>query len=114
MQLPARPHPAPTALLTIHGVGHAWAIPSSAVTGVEAVGDTAGASLLDVLALLGGTRAAPSDASRVVVLRIQGEELRLLAHGALALTETTSSNLLPLPPFVQSTARLVSHIAVVD
>ena len=114
MQPPAKQQPAPTTLLTIHGAGHAWAIPSSAVTGVEAVADAGDAGVLDVLALLGGAKAAPSQASRVVVLRIRGEELRLLAHGALTLTETKSSNLLPLPPFVQSATRLVSHIAVVD
>ena len=114
MPLPTNQQPAATALLTIHGPGHAWAIPSLAVMGVEAVGDTSDASMLDVLALLGGEKTVPSDASRVVILRIQGGELRLLAHGVLTLTETTSSNLLPLPPFVQGAAPLVSHIAVVD
>jgi len=114
MPLPTKQQPAATALLTIRGPGHAWAIPSVAVTGVEAVGDTSDASMLDVPALLGDAETVPSDASRVVILRIQGQELRLLAHGALTLMETTSSNLLPLPPLMQGAAPLVSHIAVVD
>ncbi len=115
MQPPAKQHPAATALLTVHGAGHAWAIPSSAVAAVEALADTGGASVpLDVLALLGETPTVTSHASRVVVLRVQGEELRLLVDGVLTLTETKSSNLLPLPPAVQSATRLVSHIAVLD
>ena len=107
--------PAATGLLTIQGAGGAWGIPSSAVQGVEACADAPGAKApLDVLALLGAAPTTPSRASRIVVLRVHGEELRLLVHGALTLTETKSASLLPLPPAMRAAAPLVSHVAVVD
>ena len=111
----ASARPAKSGLLTIRGAGSTWGIPSAAVQGVEACGDTPGAKApLDVLALLGAAPATPGQASRVVVLNVHGAELRLLVHGVLTLTETTSSSLLPLPPALQRATPLVSHVAVVD
>ena len=114
MQQPASPHPAATGLLTIRGAAGAWGIPSSVVQGVESCDTQGRTAALDVQALLGAAPATLGPASRVVVLQVRGRELRLLVNGVLALTETASSNLLPLPPAVQSATPLFSHVAVVD
>ena len=113
MQPPPEARPAASALLTIRTADGAWGIPSASVVGIEPWSAASDAAL-DVLALLGSVPASPHETPRVVVLQVRGAELRLLVRGALALVETAASNLLPLPPALQRTTPLVSHVAVVD
>ena len=113
MQPPAEARTSAGALLTIRTAGSAWGIPSAAVVGIEPVSEGNDAAL-DVLALLGAAPVSPLETPRVVILQVRGTQLRLLVRGALALVETTAGNLLPLPPALQRTTPLVSHVAVVD
>ena len=104
-----------TPLLTIHGAGGVWGIPSSAVASIEPAHAGSAAVAPELLALLGV--ATPTDANqraRVLVLEVQGERLQLLVHGALELAEATSADLLQLPAAVQAMTPLLSHLAVID
>ncbi len=102
-------------LLTISAACGTWGIPSSAVASVEQPGTDAASAPLSLLTLLGvAAPVAPAELARVLVLRVGGERLALLVHGALTLVETTAADLLPLPAAVQSLTPLLSHVAVVD
>ena len=81
------------------------------MVGIEPFADDTETPPLDMLALLGAAPAAASQAARVIVVQTAGEQLRLLARGALTLTETPAENLLPLPLALQNATPLVSHIA---
>ncbi|HYQ18449.1 MAG TPA: hypothetical protein VEQ58_21885 [Polyangiaceae bacterium] len=113
MSASAEARQATTALLTIRCDSHVWAIPSAAVAEVEPF-DTDESAAVDVLALLG---AAPSDAreaARVLVLRVAGQQLRLLARGELTLKEISSANLQPLPAALLQSSPLISHVVLND
>jgi hypothetical protein len=107
--------PTSTGLLTIHGAGGAWGIPSAVVSSVELPDAIATTGPPDLLALLGVAAPAHSnEVARVLVLEVQGEHLQLLVHGTLQLAEATATDLLPLPAAVQAMTPLLSHLAVVD
>ena len=104
----------PTGLLTIHGAGGVWGIPSTAVISIEKPRD--GAVTPPELRILLGV-ATPSDAgqsARVLVLEVEGERASLLVHGALGLAEAAAADLLQLPPALRAMTPLLSHLAVVD
>lgn len=104
-----------TALLTIHGDGGTWGIPSRAVASVGRWSTTTTETPVELLALLGV--ASPTDAheqSRLLVLDVRGERVTLLVHGTLHLAETAADSLLQLPPSVQTLTPLISHLAVID
>lgn len=104
-----------TRLLTIHGRGGVWGIPSSNVTGVELPDAVATALPPDLLALLGVETPADTDEpARVLVLEVHGEQVQLLVYGALRLTEAAATDLLALPATVQTLTPLLSHLAVID
>jgi hypothetical protein len=101
------------ALLTIHGDGGTWGIPSAAVASVRA--NDPSETPVGLLSLLGV--ATPPDASeraRVLVLEVLGERLSLLVHGSLHLAETAADDLLQLPASLQTLTPLISHLAVID
>jgi chemotaxis signal transduction protein len=105
---------ASTALLTIHGDGGTWGIPSTAIASVQRWAGNANQTPVELLSLLGvATPNASQQHARVLVLEVQGERLSLLVHGALQLAETAADDLLPLPAAVQSLTPLVSHVAVI-
>ena len=115
MQPRAESAPTSTRLLTIHGSGGVWGIPSSAVASIEEVHADATVTPPELLALLGV--ATPTDAperARVLVLEVQGERVQLLVHGALELAEAAFADLLQLPAVVQAMTPLLSHLAVID
>lgn len=101
-----------TTLLVVRAGDHAWAIPSWAVHGVEGLADDATSDEPDVLELLG---MAGSDrwSRRVVVLRAEDEQARVLVRGSIALTDASPEELVPLPAELASVAPLVTHVAVV-
>jgi|GEM_PF-4030479 len=104
-----------TRLLTIHGAGGVWGIPSSAVASIEPA--TAGAATAPpaLLALLGVVAPTePHERARVLVLEVEGERVQLLVHGALELAEAAAADLLQLPAAVQAVTPLLSHLAVFD
>jgi hypothetical protein len=106
-----------TALLTIHGEGGAWGIPSSAVAGVERLETRTTEAPLELLSLLGIKTSPAADANaqaRVLVLDVGGERVSLLVHGALHLADAAADDLLQLPASVQSVTPLISHLAVID
>ena len=104
-----------TRLLTIHGRGGVWAIPSSIVSAVELPGSVASALPPDLLALLGvATPTETDEPTRVLVLEVHGEHVQLLVHGALRLAEAATTELLPLPAVVRAVTPLLSHLAVID
>ena len=106
-----------TRLLTIHGAGGVWGIPSTSVASIEQPPADAAATPPELLALLGVGVPTPSDASqraRVLVLEVDGERVRLLVHGALELAETAAADLLQLPAAVRAMTPLLSHLAVLD
>jgi len=104
-----------TALLTIHGDGGTWGIPSAAVASIGRWATTTEGAPVELLSLLGvanPTRA--NDHARVLVLEVRGERVQLLVHGTLHLAETAADNLLQLPASVQTLTPLISHLAVID
>jgi hypothetical protein len=106
-----------TRLLTIHGAGGVWGIPSTAVASIEPPPADAAAAPPELLALLGLDVATPTDTSRgarVLVLEVEGERVQLLVHGALELAEAAAADLLQLPAAVRAMTPLLSHLAVVD
>lgn len=116
MQPRADLRPLASALLTIHGHGGAWGIPSIAVASIERFTTSAGEPPLELLSLLGVPAPAPSplaEHARVLVLDVQGERVSLLVHGALQLAQTAAEDLLPLPASLQTRTPLVSHLAVI-
>jgi hypothetical protein len=115
MQPRAESTSASTRLLTIHGAGSVWGIPSSAVASIEQAQADAAAAPPELLALLGvATPTDPNQRARVLVLEVQGERAQLLVHGALELAEAAAADLLPLPAAVQAMTPLLSHLAVLD
>lgn len=56
------------------------------------------AAVRDVLAGFG----APGDAARVMIVRVAGGELALLANGAIDIAEVDPADVLPLPDTVSS------------
>jgi hypothetical protein len=81
------------------------------VSSIEPCSD---AACIDVLTRLGITASGVPEVARVLVLRVGGRELRLLARGALTLSEAGPDRLLPLPRALALSAPLVSHVALVD
>jgi hypothetical protein len=115
MQPPAERSAASTRLLTIHGAGGVWGIPSSFVSSVELPDAIATESPPELLALLGvASPASATERARVLVLEVQGQHVQLLVHGALQLADAAASDLLPLPAAVQAITPLLSHLAVID
>lgn len=104
-----------TALLTIHGEGGTWGIPSTAVASVERWSTSAPEMPVELLSLLGVASATGTgELTRVLTLDVRGERVNLLVHGTLHLAEAAADNLLQLPPAVQSLTPLISHLAVID
>ena len=115
MQLRAEQSSKSTRLLTIHGRGGVWGIPSSVVTAVELPDIVATAPPPDLLGLLGvATPTETDEPARVLVLEVHGEQVQLLVYGALRLAEAAATELLPLPAAVQAVTPLLSHLAVID
>ena len=115
MQPPAERTSTATRLLTIHGAGRVWGIPSTAVASIEQPPADAAAAPPELLALLGV--ATPTDANqraRVLVLEVEGERVNVLVHGALELAEAAAADLLQLPAAVRAMTPLLSHLAVLD
>jgi hypothetical protein len=106
-----------TRLLTIHGAGGVWGIPSAAVASIEPPPADAAAAPPELLALLGVGVPTPTDKhqrARVLVLEVEGERVQLLVHGALELAEAAAADLLQLPAAVRAMTPLLSHLAVLD
>jgi hypothetical protein len=102
-------------LLTIHGAGGVWGIPSSAVSSVELPDAIATDGPPELLTLLGvATPTDSNERARVLVLEVHGQHVQLLVHGALQLAEAAATDLLPLPAAVQAITPLLSHLAVID
>jgi hypothetical protein len=115
MPPPAERTSTSTQLLTIHGAGGVWGIPSTAVASIEPPPVDATATPLELLALLGVAVSAPANQrARVLVLEVEGERVNLLVHGALELAETAAADLLQLPAAVRAMTPLLSHLAVLD
>jgi len=114
MQPPAEGRLLSTALLTVHGEGGAWGIPSITVASVERFAANATEAPVELLSLLGVAGSTPADTrdSRVLVLDVDGERLSLLVHGALRMV--SADDVLPLPASVRNQTPLISHLAVID
>jgi hypothetical protein len=65
-------------------------------------------------ALLGMPAPGDDGSQRVLLVRAGGERARVLVQGTLALLETSSANLLPVPASLSQLSPLVSHVAVID
>jgi hypothetical protein len=109
----AEPASRATSLLTVRARAGSWAIPSSAIISVERLAADASSDAPDALGLLGLEPGGDEAARRVVVVRADGEEARVLVFGALALTDAAPEELLPLPRELAAAAPLVSHVAVI-
>jgi hypothetical protein len=101
-------------LLTIRAGQRVWGIPSAAVIAVERPSADTAAAALDVHALLGMPAPGDDGSRRVLLVRAGGERARILVQGTLALLETSSANLLPVPASLSQLSPLVSHVAVID
>lgn len=104
------------ALLTVEAGRYGYAVPGACVLGIEHATDWRGEPPLDALALLGlaPLAGAESNGARVAVLDAGETRLPLLVCGTLTLIQPAEDELLALPPALQTRARFISHIAVVD
>lgn len=112
MSAPVESRERATTLLTVHASAGSWAIPSAAITSVERLASGALSDAPDALRLLGMAPDEEDPARRVVVVRADGEQARILVRGAIALADAAPEELLPLPRELAAAAPLVSHVAV--
>ena len=102
-----------SALLTVESGTGVWALPSAAVTRVEAFDAAESEPAADLLELLGVPSTTPAGDARVLVMQVFEQRLRILVRGALKLLEAGAASLLPLPDAMRAASPLVTHLAVV-
>jgi hypothetical protein len=106
--------PAAAALLTIWTEHGQWALPCSAVVGVETAAAAPTAEPpFDLGALLGAPSSEPARDDRVLVVQSGERRRRVRIAGQLHLVEGAAVQLLPLPPELRRMSPLVSHVATV-
>jgi len=87
-----------------------WSVPAIQVLRIVAATEWVAAPAIDVLARLGPLPWSRS--RRVLVLRVRGREIALVAAGALAIEEVAASSVLPLPGVLAAATPQVSAVVV--
>jgi hypothetical protein len=87
-----------------------WSVPAAQVLRIVAATEWSAAPAVDVLAGLGPLPWSRS--RRVLVLRVRGREIALIAAGALAIEEVVASAVLPLPGVLAAATPQVSAVIV--